>query len=86
VVLNSTWIDPETAKLLAPAPGWQDILAALRQVGQLRTGEVEQILGVTRPTALKRLRAIERVGLIRWIGQNEYDPNAYWELAEDESS
>lgn len=80
VVLTATSVDPEVAEQL-PA-GWHDVVAALRQVGRLRTGEVEELFGVTRPTAIRRLRQMEKLGVIQWIGKSDTDPSAFWTLAE----
>lgn len=80
VVLTATAIDPDIAEQL-PA-GWHDVVAALRQAGRLRTGEVAELLGVTRPTAIRRLREMEKLGVIEWNGKSDTDPNAFWTLAE----
>ncbi len=80
VVLTATHVDPGVAEQL-PA-GWHVVVAALRQVGRLKTGEVEELLGVTRPTAIKRLRQMEKLGVIQWIGSSDTDPSAFWTLAE----
>lgn len=57
------------------------IIGALRKADRLSTGEVTEILGgVGRPTALRRLRALEQAGLVRWVGKSPKDPRAYWTL------
>jgi ATP-dependent DNA helicase RecG len=56
------------------------ITAALREAGRLSTGEVAEILGNTRPTALRKLRALEAEGLVEWVGKSARDPRAYWRL------
>lgn len=80
VALTANAVDPQLAEQL-PA-GWQDVVAALRQVGRLRTGEVAELLGVTRPTAIRRLRQMAKLGVIEWIGRSDTDPNAFWALNE----
>jgi len=80
VVLTATAVDPGVAEQL-PA-GWHDVIAALRQTGRLRTGEVAELLDVTRPTAIRRLRQMEKLGVIEWIGKSDTDPSAFWSLAE----
>lgn len=80
VVLTATSVDPHVAEQL-PA-GWHDVVAALRQAGRLKTGEVEELLGVTRPTAIRRLRQMEKLSVIRWIGKSDTDPSAFWALTE----
>ncbi len=80
VVLTATSIDPNVAGQMPP--GWHDVVAALRQAGHLRTGEVTELLGVTRPTAIRRLREMEHLGVIQWVGKSDTDPRAFWTLAE----
>ena len=57
------------------------VTAALRKSDRLSTGELAEVLDVSRPAAIKRLRAIEAEGLIRWVGKSSTDPRAYWTLA-----
>lgn len=80
VVLTAISVDPDIAENMPP--GWHDIVAALRQAGRLRTGDVEELLGVTRPTAIRRLKEMEHLRVIRWVGKSETDPRAFWTLAE----
>lgn len=56
------------------------ITAALRSAGRLSTGEVTDILGVSRPVAQRELAALREAGIIAWIGKSPNDPRAYWEL------
>ena len=56
------------------------VTAALRKADRLSTGELAEVLDVSRPAAIKRLRAIEAEGLIRWVGKSSTDPRAYWTL------
>ncbi len=62
---------PESARAIA---------AALRSAGRLSTGEVEDILGVSRPVAQRELTALRDAGVIEWIGKSPNDPRAYWKL------
>jgi ATP-dependent DNA helicase RecG len=62
------------------APDSRTITVALRDAGRLSTGEVAEVLGRTRPVAIRRLRALESAGLVRWVGHSAKDPRAYWEL------
>ncbi|HVE68517.1 MAG TPA: ATP-binding protein [Solirubrobacteraceae bacterium] len=55
-------------------------VGALRTAGRLSTGEVAELLDVTPPTALKRLRALRSAGLVEWVGKASRDPRAYWTL------
>lgn len=84
VVLTGTSVDPHIVEQLPG--GWHDVVAALRQVGRLRTGDVAELLGVTRPTAIRRLRRMEELSVIEWIGKSDTDPNAFWALAEQQLS
>ncbi|MGA4690702.1 ATP-binding protein [Rhodococcus sp. AB351] len=61
--------------------GSQEVLDALRVAGgPMGTGELATWLDLTRPTVLKRLRALEEEGLIEWIGASPRDPRAVWAL------
>ena len=57
------------------------ITSALREADRLSTGEIAELLGISRPAAIRRLRAIEREGLVEWVGKSPKDPRAYWTLA-----
>ncbi len=50
------------------------IVEALRQARRLGTGELAEMLQVSRPTALGRLHAMRELGLLRWVGQSPRDP------------
>jgi len=57
------------------------IVGALRQSpGGLSTGEVAELLGVTPPTALRRLRTLQREQIVQWDGKSPKDPRAAWKL------
>ena len=56
------------------------IVSALRDAGRLGTGEVAALLGVSRPTAAKRLEAMRQAGVVEWVGNASRDPRAYWRL------
>jgi ATP-dependent DNA helicase RecG len=56
------------------------IVAALRDAGRLSTGEVAEILVVSRVTAGDRLRALRDAGLVAWTGKSPTDPRASWSL------
>lgn len=62
------------------------IVGALRDGGRLSTGEVAEVLGVTPPTAARRLKDLEKSGLVIWVGKSPKDPRAYWALPPPESS
>lgn len=56
------------------------ILDALRQVDRLRTSEIAELVGLSRPATIARLRALREAGLISWVGKSARDPRAYWTL------
>jgi ATP-dependent DNA helicase RecG len=69
----------ETAASLNP--GALKVLDLLRSAREpLRTGDVETLVGVTRPTALRHLRALRDAGLVTWHGESARDPHARWHL------
>lgn len=56
-------------------------LDALRRAGRpLGTGQVVDLVGVARPTALKHLAALRNAGLVDWEGQSPKDPRASWRV------
>jgi ATP-dependent DNA helicase RecG len=61
-------------------PDSRDVLAALREAGRLGTGELSQVLQVSRPVAIRRLDRLQELGLIEWVGNSPKDPRAYWQL------
>lgn len=56
------------------------VLTALRDAGRLGTGDVAQLMHVSRPVAIRRLNALRHAGLIEWVGNSTRDPRAYWQL------
>jgi ATP-dependent DNA helicase RecG len=56
------------------------ITAALRQAGRLSTGEVVDVLGLSRPTVQRELAALRDEEVIEWVGKSKRDPRAYWQL------
>jgi len=56
------------------------IVDALRRSGQLGTGEVAELIGLTRPTAIRRMQDLRNAGLVQWVGKSARDPRAYWRL------
>lgn len=55
------------------------ITAALREAGRLSTGEIAEVLGVSRPVAQRELASLKEAGVIEWIGKSPRDPRAYWQ-------
>ncbi len=58
--------------------GARDVMALLREAGDLSTGDVLAALEVSRPSAISLLRAMEAAGLVEWVGKSAKDPRAYW--------
>jgi ATP-dependent DNA helicase RecG len=56
------------------------IVAALREADRLSTGEVAELLGMSRPPAIRRLEALRDAGVVEWVGKSPRDPRAYWRL------
>jgi ATP-dependent DNA helicase RecG len=56
------------------------IVAALREADRLSTGEVAEVLGRSRPLAIRRLEALREAGVVQWVGKSARDPRAYWRL------
>jgi ATP-dependent DNA helicase RecG len=56
------------------------ITSALREAVRLSTGEVAEILDVSRPIAQRELGVLRDAGVIQWIGKSPRDPRAYWQL------
>jgi ATP-dependent DNA helicase RecG len=57
------------------------IVAALKKVDRISTGEVEELIGASRPTVQRELSDLQDSGLIEWVGKSRRDPRAYWRLA-----
>jgi ATP-dependent DNA helicase RecG len=56
------------------------IIAALRDAGELSTGEIAEAVGVSRVTASTRLKRLREAGLVVWMGKSPRDPRASWSL------
>jgi len=73
--------EPMERQLDARLPsGTRAITAALRDAGRLSTGEAAELLGRSRPVAIRVLRSLEAAGIVRWVGHSPKDPRAHWEL------
>lgn len=62
---------PEKARVIA---------SALRDRERLSTGEVAELLGISRPIAQRELAALKDAEVIEWVGKSRRDPRAYWRL------
>lgn len=76
--LSGTPADRELEARLPP--GSREVLTAIRDAGRLGTGDLAQVLGVSRPVAIRRLTSLRNAGLIAWVGNSRRDPRAYWQL------
>lgn len=56
------------------------IASALRSDERLSTGEVAELLGVSRPVAQRELAVLKDAEVIEWVGNSPQDPRAYWRL------
>lgn len=58
-----------------------DVLDALRLADRpLGTGQVAELLDLTRPTVIRHLHALRDAGLVVWEGSSPKDPRATWRL------
>jgi ATP-dependent DNA helicase RecG len=60
------------------------IISALREADRLSTGEVAEVIDMSKPATQTRLRALQEEGLIEWVGKSPKDPRAYWTLRRGE--
>ncbi len=78
MTLSALPADRELESTLLPRS--REILAMLRQAGQMGTGEIVEGVGMKRPAVLRRLRALEEARLIEWSGKSKKDPRASWKI------
>ncbi|MDR2975039.1 MAG: helix-turn-helix domain-containing protein [Propionibacteriaceae bacterium] len=58
------------------------VAGIMRQTGvPLKTGEVAELTGYSRPTAIRHLITLREAGVVVWQGKSPRDPNASWSLA-----
>lgn len=62
------------------SPDARSVTVALRDSGRLSTGEVAELLGRSRPVAIRVLKSLESAEIVRWVGHSPKDPRAHWEL------
>jgi ATP-dependent DNA helicase RecG len=69
-------------RLAARLPsGSEHVLDVMRAAdGPLGTGQLAELLALSRPALLYRLRALQSEDLIRWVGKSKQDPRAVWVL------
>lgn len=73
--------EPVDRKLEASLPdNARAITSALRAAGRLSTGEIEELIGLSRPVVRRELGILREAGVIEWVGKSTNDPRAYWKL------
>jgi len=83
--LHERYLHAEPGLAGAPASrlprGSQAVLDALRAAGvPLGTGDISELVALSRPATQIRLKALAEANLIRWAGKSAKDPRAVWEL------
>lgn len=56
------------------------VLSALRERERLSTGDLVDLLKVSRPVVQRELNMLREAELIEWVGKSRRDPRAYWRL------
>lgn len=80
LVLSSADALPESVRASLRGTA-RKILDTLRLEGKpLSTGQIAELVGVTRPTAIRHLQTLRKHGLVVWEGQGPNDPRASWTL------
>lgn len=82
VRLTLSAADAVPAEVRAALPrGAEHVLDSLRRERRpLGTGDLESLVGVSRPTVLRHLNALRDAGLVAWDGTSARDPRATWRL------
>jgi ATP-dependent DNA helicase RecG len=61
-------------------PEFLQIMDIVRRGEHLSTGDVAEAAGLSRPTAKSRLRGLQDLGFVEWVGKSANDPRAYWRM------
>jgi predicted HTH transcriptional regulator len=80
-VLHSNKKDEGRVERIAQIDKTRLILATLRKVDRISTGEAEELIGASRPTVQRELSRLKEAGILEWVGKSRQDPRAYWRLA-----
>jgi ATP-dependent DNA helicase RecG len=73
--------EPVDQRLEAQLPDNARVITrALRTAGRMSTGEIKDVLGVSRLTAQRELGILKDAGILEWVGKSPTDPRAYWRL------
>lgn len=80
LVLSSANALPESIRSCLPAAA-RRVLDTLRLEGRpLSTGQIAELAGIARPTAIRHLQTLRSHDLVNWEGQGPNDPHASWVL------
>lgn len=80
LVLSSANALPEDVRASLPAAALK-VLETLRLEGRpLSTGQITELVGFARPTAIRHLQTLRDHDLVVWEGQGPKDPRASWTL------
>ena len=79
LTLSAEAVDRELERRLPD--GSRELVRAIRDLPRPSTGDLASATKVSRPVAIRRLRALEQEGIIEWVGTSTRDPRAYWRLA-----
>lgn len=81
LVLSSADALPDDVRDALPR-GARAVLDVLRLEGRpLGTGQIADLAGIARPTALRHLNVLRDHGVVVWEGQSLKDPRASWSVA-----
>ena len=71
--------DPISAPILAALPrGAERFVEHLNRTGRVTTTEAIELLGVSRPTAIRHLEHLVDAGLPKAVRKSPKDPRGYW--------
>lgn len=56
------------------------VVAALREAGRLSTGDLAEVMGLSRPASIRKLHQLRDAGVLAWEGRSARDPRAFWRL------
>lgn len=56
------------------------VVAALREGTRLSTGDLAEVMGLSRPAAIRKLNQLRDAGILAWEGKSPRDPRAFWRL------
>lgn len=56
------------------------LISFLRRYGPMGTGDLTELMGLSRPVVLRKLNALRELAIIEWEGKSPQDPRAVWRL------